>query len=387
MADATFESFFNSGGGGGVDIGDVTLQPPAGTSYAKDAQLYLQTGFFVDKAAYPEAAANERCKVTGLPVTLPVSVTVLSSAHDGAGTIIAAYGSTNILRSTDWGATWAVVATGSSTGVTAVVRAGARFIIAGNSGTTIEVLRSNDGSAWSSGGTLTSTGMTGQTITGAWNGSLAMFVAAGNVTAAVTTPDGAALTQRTLPAALQSYFITAKGSTFYLGASSSGGTYTTDTGAPGSFTTIPVASVGFTTQPLDAVTVGGTVMVVSTLTGVYATSTDLSAWVLRKMPRTTQNLPSRGGNVRPLTSDGTRAYWGLPSEVLWSTDGINWARRSVSTQQVQAHHVVAGRALLPTTGAGVNASAARTADWAVADYVGGSEVIFSGGLVAYLRIR
>lgn len=387
MADATFEEFFASGGGGGVDVGDSTLQHPSGTYYTKGAQMYLQSGFYVDKTSYPVAAADERCKVTGLPVTLPVSLKAYESAHDGAGTVVVAYNSTNILRSTDYGATWSIVATGSGVVISSAVWAGTRFVIGGNDATTIELRRSNDGSSWAAGGTVTSSGMAPSSLTGAWNGSLAMFVAKNNVNAAVTTPDGSALTQRTLPSALQSCFIVALGASFLLGASFSGDSYSTTTGAGGSFTTISAAAATFTTQPIDAAVVGGLAILV-TSGGPYATSPDLMTWTRRALP--VASVPGAGrGDSRPLTSDGVRAYWGGASFALWTEDGVNWVRRDVTVNQGDgAVHVTAGgRAVLPTGGTSQRTTAAKTADWTVADFVGSTSAWISGALVAFKRIR
>jgi hypothetical protein len=383
MADATFEEFFSSGGGGGVDIGDVTLQAATGTSYEKGAQFYLRTGFFVDKAPFPAAAANERCKVTGLSVTLPLAVQVYESAHDGAGTIIVAYGDTNVLRSTDWGATWATVATGMSASAVSVVRAGTRFIVAGNTSTTIETRRSNDGSAWSSGGTVTSSSMEANSVTGAWNGTIAMFVARNNATAALTTPDGAALTQRTLPSALQTSFIAAKGTTFILGAASGGNSYLTDTGAPGSFATVTFTSTTLPGQPVDCVVVGGVAILAGQSADQgYATSTDLTNWTRRRLPA---SFGARGVGLRPLTADGSRAYWGGANTAAWTADGLSWTVRPL-TATANTWHVIAGRAVVPT--GNQSPLALKTADWAVADFVGStasSEV--NGNLVGFKRIR
>lgn len=388
MADATFEDFFNSGGGGsGVDIGDVTQQPPTGPSYEKGSQLYLRTGFFVDKTGFPAAAADERCKVTGLDVTLPLAVSARESAHDGAGTVIVVYNANTILRSTDWGATWATVTVGGGVTFTAAVRAGTRFIIAGNTGTSINVYYSNDGSAWTGGGSVASSGMVADTVTGAWNGTVAMFVTRNSTNGALTTPDGAALTQRIIPAGLQTSFIVAKGTTFLFGAASDGTIYTTTTGAPGSFTTIPVSALDATDAPHDAAIVGGTALVFFGSAGRYVTSADLASWQGRRVPLAS-NITQRTTNNRPLTSDGVRAYWSGRDRVMWTDNGADWYVRTTSTALPPGYswHVVAGRAAVPT--GSQSADALATADWTVADYVGRAVAADTNTeLVGYMRIR
>jgi hypothetical protein len=269
-----------------------------------------------------------------------------------------------------------------------VVRAGTRFIVAGNTTTTMETRRSNDGSAWSSGGTVTSSGMEGGSVTGAWNGTIAMFVAKGNVTGALTTPDGVALTQRTLPAALQTAFIVAKGTTFLVGtgAGGAGGSvYTTDTGAPGSFTTIPTTTLGLTSPPVDAVVVGSAVIVVANAATVVARSENLATWVLRPVPAL-PGAPVRAAGIRPLTADGARAYWSSGAATLWTTDGLSWRVRSVAAAGAGAWHVVAGRAVVPT--GNQSPLALKTADWTVADFVGSSSgADINAALSGYMRIR
>lgn len=150
-----------------LEIGDYVSMPDVGQTYTKISGVKLQrTGVVGLAASYPIAATIDHLKCTGSASTQATSLglTYTDIATDGAGRWVIAYAnSTNVLVSTDNGATFATVAHNAGGNVTSVCYSSALglFISAGNSTTqfyTSSVAAASVASAW--------TARTGTAITG-----------------------------------------------------------------------------------------------------------------------------------------------------------------------------------------------------------------------------
>jgi hypothetical protein len=359
-------------------IGGLRWCPESGTDITDgDGTYYLRTGLAVAIGSYTEAATKEHLKVSGIAATNSTAVGVTQVADNGAGTIVACYGhATNVLVSTDYGATWAAVAhaLGGGTAV-GVVWTGTRFIVSGNTTTNMYTSYSTTGASFTV-GTSQAAAATADTARGAWNGAVALFAAAGGTAAAFTTTNGTALTARTLPASLGAPNIIVGGSTFFI-VHGSATAYSTSDGS--SFTSRTLPATGSRAAYI------GALWVVVRSSSTYYTSPDLTTWTAREFPSTTDP-----GN---LTFDSSRAYASLAGAIYWTTDGISWKVRWPSVQAgASGWYCHAGICLLNYTGS-TSSTILRIPAWATADYVGTGSLIktnTSSGLsyaYGYVRLK
>jgi len=148
-------------------IGDFAESPDIGALVtAASGQQWLRTGSVATGASYPLAQAVDYLKCTGAASTQATSLSATNTdiATDGANRWVIAYGdATNLLYSTDNGATWATVAHNATQIVTSVCwnATNSLFVCAGNTTTnffTSTQTAASVGSAW--------TVRTGSAITG-----------------------------------------------------------------------------------------------------------------------------------------------------------------------------------------------------------------------------
>ncbi|HEY9101092.1 JAB domain-containing protein [Chitinimonas sp.] len=186
-------------------IGETIFAPESGSCIydPESNRFWLRSGTVALSSLYPRAAGKDHLMVHGIAqITLPASVGVTGFAHNGAGTAIACYGdSINVLRTSDYGASWNLVAHGiSGTPVTDVCWNGVRFIAVGNVTGNYNLGWSTTGAAgsWTSLGGPSLTSATADTARIQWNGSIALGVVSGD-TKAFTTADGTVPVSRVLP--------------------------------------------------------------------------------------------------------------------------------------------------------------------------------------------
>lgn len=386
------------GGQGGIGIGDVLLSPDVGVDITReDLSYFLRSGSIASAASYPRAAALDHMKVVGVLATNATSINVTQVADNGAGTIIVCYGATSVLRSTDYGATWATVSVNSALSgqaCTAVVWTGSRFIIAANNSSNTFLAYSTTGASFTAGANSAAySGATSSSVRGVWNGTLAFFVVASTTASGsmVTTADGATLTNRASPSAgLTNIRLAANGSivAVYDRTPAAGTTF---------YTTTDASSYNSRTAPTTVYEIGaaGGLFIITPGAGSagspYYTTTDGATFTARQL-----QLIDFGNWVQSrLTHDGTRAYLTFINSpyAVYTTDGVNWHRRSFSATPDTSFTFWchAGMVLLPS---GYSSTAIyKIANWNTADYVGEPMVTSVGNagsstksLVVYKRL-
>ena len=142
-------------------IGSMEYWAEAGATINQpDGSEWLRTGTVKSATGYTVAASLEHLKVSGVPVTLPAAVSAYQIATDGAGTFVVAYGSSsNLLVSTNGGATWGTVSHGLGSDCYGVAYGGGVFVTACGTGTTASFASATPAavtSTWTSRGTLSS---------------------------------------------------------------------------------------------------------------------------------------------------------------------------------------------------------------------------------------
>lgn len=186
-------------------LGDPTFYPESGTMITKpNKEVWLRSGTVAASSLYPAAASVEAVMCHGAAsVTLPTAAAITGFAHNGAGTAVAAYGdATNVLVTTNYGASWANVAHSNANPVKDVCWNGTQFITAGNSTSALTCSYSVAAAVFTAGGSAAGTTLTANTVRITWNGSIALLAAAaGTASAAATTTSGVTLTARTLSVA------------------------------------------------------------------------------------------------------------------------------------------------------------------------------------------
>lgn len=194
--------------GGGSQIGDAEYLPDSGTIYKRaNGDELLRSGTVIVSSAYPQAAKVESLMVHGVSiVTLPISFSKITGwACNGSGTVVLCYNdATNVLVSTNNGATWATVAhnLGGATGYS-VEWAGTKFIVVG--GTTGSVLKcstSSTGASFVAAGSITMADNVGGAARIRWDGATAVIISgnnAGLTQIATTTDGGTTITAKTIP--------------------------------------------------------------------------------------------------------------------------------------------------------------------------------------------
>ncbi|SMC27213.1 hypothetical protein SAMN02745857_02753 [Andreprevotia lacus DSM 23236] len=375
---------------GGSSIGDMSWLPESGDTVVKaDGSVWLRSGSFLPASAYPAAAQLEHLKVSGLLASNSANITVIQAADNGAGSVVVTTGSTSVLVSTDWGASYSLVNPGLGLPVHAVawVAASGRFIIAGNDGATSRLAWSTTGTSYTAGANGPSGTLSGQ-IRAAATANQALFVVQNGSTAtAVTTVDGATATPRAISIGAQPA-VYAGGNTFVILQSGSPGAYWSADGVTFNSFTLP-ATYG------QAAWAAGSWMFM-TNTPAYHTTSDFSGWKARTLPF---NATLIGQTFFRLSHDASRAYLGFASSygafpaLAWSNDGINWRLRWLSVKPAisQAWYCHAGRYVLPHNYA--VSTILRIPDFNQADYVGVAAPVYDDysnlatSAVGYLRVK
>ena len=101
-----------------------------------DGSVWLAAGSLVNPTQYPVAAKLPQLQVFGgQGVSLPATIIMTGYATNGSGTIVVAYGNTtNLLVSTNYGQTWALVSHGLSYAVNTVAYGAGYFVAVGGNG-------------------------------------------------------------------------------------------------------------------------------------------------------------------------------------------------------------------------------------------------------------
>lgn len=356
------------GASGGSQVGDQALMSELGQLYVKpNGEEWLRSGSTISSAGYAQAAAIDYLKTMGTAgtQTTPMSAYV-GVATDGAGRFVAAYANnTNVLVSTDYGATWALVAHNAGGTITDVVwdSKDSLFVCAGN--TTVLFLTSSQtaasvGSAWTArtgsvivGGTADTArikqsaaetvmvcraGTTGNAsrstngttwtaanfITGISNTTMALIslgssiwiaIDGGTTTYQRSTDGGATWANATLPASCGHG---AAGNGLCVISDTSGNMYTSSTGATGSWTSI--GAVLGSGSSVSKLIYDGVRFLVTAAFGsasgapVFFYSTNGALWKTRGI---TNKSWANSSTIGGIGSDGTNIVF-LPS----STSGV-----------------------------------------------------------------
>ena len=192
-------------------LGDMQLIPDSGVLVTKpNADVMLRSGSLALASSYPSATSPiiEHIMCHGVAqINLPAVTSGTSPnswAANGTGTIVLCYANTtNVLVSTNHGASWSTIAhnLGASQQATSVCWNGTQFIVSGNTATAITCSYSIAAAVFTLGGTAVVTTATADTSKIVWDstGSLALIVVSGtSAVQAATTPSGVTLTARTL---------------------------------------------------------------------------------------------------------------------------------------------------------------------------------------------
>lgn len=361
--------------GSRITVGSDHFRQEAGTSITDADGYWLRSGLFATAASYPEAAELEHCKVTGLASTNSASILHRQSADNGAGTVIVAasgLSGSQVLVSTDGGATFTAVTTGLAVLPCGVVWNGSRFIIAGNTASTLYTRWSTDGINWNAGGSLGLTSVSADSMRLAYNGAVTYGKGSGSTAlnaSAFTTTDGVTLTGRTAPMS---------GGTEQDLKSANGVFVNTATGIGTNFYT-STDGISWTTRNAPIAVelsgyLGGTWILKADGSHTYYATTDFTNFTTRSVPTiNTGFLPGKS-----LSFDSGRVYLGVTNTngmpaVLWSADLINWSLRwlSAGLGNNTAWFCHAGKYFF-AKGANASVSILYTTDFAVADYVGSS---------------
>jgi len=194
-------------GGGSSQIGDAEYIPDSGSVYKRiTGDELLRSGTVRLASNYPLAAKVESLMVHGAGiVTLPGSFSKITGyAHNGSGTIVVCYNDvTNVLVSTNYGATWSLVPhnLGGAMPAYSADWTGTKFIVAGGQNTTtIRTSYSTSGAAFTAGGTVTVADNFGVGVRIKSDGTTSVMTGgSSSTTQVVTTVDGVTLTTKTIP--------------------------------------------------------------------------------------------------------------------------------------------------------------------------------------------
>lgn len=385
------------------DVG--TLISPTDT----DPATYLRTGTVATAATYPAGALVDYIKAYG-SANVSLGQYIGDVATDGNQTIVCTYGSTNVLVSTNGGASWSTVASNLASGATAtgVCWAGSRFILAGHSGGTgVYLSYSTTGGSFTTGASTGLGGTSAGPISIKWDGALALLaVKNGSSSCVATTSDGTSATPRNLPAALPSdprvAVVAANGATRWLISLAGSDTCYRSAAADGSGTW--TYQTGPAVAGAKSVVATASKYIVGSGTNLYHSSTGATgSWTSVALPSISNFVGALSVNANNnLHYDGTRlwigAYIGASASVyanacVYTTDLTTFA----TWTQIQATFPIAGQAtygaaIAPVTcgtrllflpadglasgsgsGHAATVSASYSANWAAgADYVGHS---------------
>lgn len=337
----------------------MMMVPTAQLLNFADGSVWLQSGVGVSPGNYPDAARLDHVCIHGAASTSTAPTSFAPStqiAADGAGVVLATVGANNsILRSTDFGATWAAVSITALTNspiLSSVVWTGSRFIVGGSiSGTpTIAWAHSTTGAAgtWTAGTADTTVGsVTSEALAMAVNPSTGTVVAiaggAGTTGQGIQRCTTGSTFSRVASAPLttggSSQVSITYGNGYFLACNGANVFHSTDDGA--TFTTVALPS-GITTA--SSASVLGSTFVISDTNMNLSTATNPTAtgnWTNRNVTATSPSYSSvsvgRIGSANGAACDGTRlvitgysSAGGSPFVAFVTTDGVNWRKRHLA---------------------------------------------------------
>lgn len=382
-------------------VGTIKFFPPMGTGFTVGEKEWLKTGFAKDKTNYSEAAATLATQVVGIYGNAHTSSSnpeTLSSATNGAGTIIAIHGySSDVRISTDYGATWSTTAV-SVLSPTCIAYNGTTWIIVGNTaGSTYIQTSTNPASSWTALQTITYSpgNATADTASVCWDSVNSKFI----IVMAANTGGEAALysstgasgswTKVTFASALNGRTsIAAYNGTVIAGGYGNGVTQKSTNGGAGW-----TAGNSGITNGSNIVAASGKFFRSTSTSLLY--TTDNTTWT------TSTTVPETGfstGNYQTLASDGTTVFFNANQAkyIGYTTDGVtftvkpaNWAANygtSIACMGVNKIFCVDNGGTVSKTLRSVNVD--------TCDYVGTSTTFYNigttyqnGYLVGYVRIK
>ena len=394
-----------------VAIGALRFSQDVGTIISpigSDPATYLRTGTVATAATYPAGALVDYIKAYG-SANVSIGQYIGDVATDGNQTIVCTYGSTNVLVSTNGGASWSTVASNLASGATAtgVCWAGSRFILVGNAGgSQMHFSYSATGASFTAGASAALGGSINSPSAIRWDGTiaLAMSFSPGVVQQIATTTDGTSVTLRSLGSALTGQpriaVVPSLGATRWLVGSSTGTLAYQSAAADASGTWTGVTMLA---APKSLAATASR-FVFGNGTSLYHSSTGATgSWTTVALPSISNFVGTLSVNANNnLHYDGTRlwigANLGTSASVYANACAYTTDLTTFSTwTQIQATYPIAGQAtyganIAPLTcgtrllflpadglssgngsGNAATVSASYSANWAAgADYVGHS---------------
>lgn len=349
-----------------VAIGALRFSQDVGTIISpigSDPATYLRTGTVATAATYPAGALVDYLKAYG-SANVSLGQYIGDVATDGVSTIVCTYGSTNVLVSTDGGASWSTVASNlaSSAVASSVCWNGSRFIVAGHAGGSGVMLSySATGSSFTAGTTITFSGGTSAgAVSIRWDGTIALVaVRNGIANCTATTTDGTGSTQRALPSSLATdprvAVLPANGANRWIVAMTGSDTSYRSVAADGSGTW--VFQTGPTVSGAKSFVATAGKYIVGSGTNIYYSSTGATgSWTTVALPSISNFVGALNVNANNnLHYDGTRLWIGAnlgtsssvyANAATYTTDLTTFA----TWTQIQATFPIAGQ---PTYGANI----------------------------------
>jgi len=337
---------------GPISIGGAIVQPEAGDMLTfEEGNVYLRSGSTASASTYNRAALRDWMKVFGsqlgtLPVTPNAGATRIATDTTGQYVVVVYGDATNVLKSSDYGATFTAVAHNMPVGQpNDVIFALGRFILAGNTTSAFGYSQSNN---YATTFTFTSAGNTtcgsaasataNTTRLAASSTTIVAIANSGNASNALgTSTTGTSFTAQNASFApgfiVNVAFSSASGLFVFAPITAGANYYTSANGSTGSFTTRTYTSaiqsiVGLTPKQVIA---NPSVFLYISSTGAMSSSDGIN-WTLKNLPR---GVSASGVQSNLLTVDGSDFVMGDSSSAaaggayafFVSTDNAaNWKR-------------------------------------------------------------
>lgn len=394
-------------------IGSLVLDTERGLKFKRGINEFARTGTIFPAAQYPSAARDGGTMVNGIPAVGQTSTnsSLCGIASNGAGTIVAVFGSASAYYTTNGGATWS--SSGLSFSATDVVwhSGQSRFIVFGNTASAINCAWSATGtSGWSAGTPSVCAGANVDSAKAACDGTTCV-VAVQSTTAAgciATTTNGTALTARTsavggigqMPyvAVLPSL-----GATRWVVAAGGSGSHQSSVADGSAWSACNTGG----TAPSGIAAGNGMFLLLTTTAGVFFTSANGSTWVAGNLPVLPGNMDSMGfptnigtAQVNAVMFDGDRFVIGTAVATssasqyqgvfAYTADGALWVARQLTrqagsgtTNAFLSCQSFNGNLIVIPAGAGYagadrSASYMTSANWFTScDYVGKARPVFA----------